>query len=475
MAGTVAGLLDTLSAPLRRAGGAAWEAVERAVNEERIHLAVTGLSRAGKTVFITSLVENLLALAGGRDTLPELRARLEQGGANRLVSVRLLPTANLALPRFDHAGHVAALAGREAAWPARTEDLAALSLEIVLERGSAVGRVLGARRIRLDILDYPGEWLLDLPLVGMSFAGWSEAMLARLRTPARAGMAAEFLRFLDVFDPEAPADEALVRRGHDLYRAALEGLRGRMGLRYLQPGRFLNPGPRGEVPLLWFFPAALRGSPRPGSAGALLAARFEAYREEMRAGFFEGPFRHFDRQILLVDVLGALHAGRAAFEDTADAIADLCRGLRGAPGWFGWGRSPIAKVAVVATKADHVPELRREALRHLLRALVERGLEGRGDGVSLHVAASIHATRDDKARLGGRDVEVVLGVPVGEDRARPYFVGDVPAGWPPEGFWGGTYFELPVFRPPRIGAANGAGIPHIGLDGILVALLGDLL
>lgn len=475
----MAGLLDTLSAPLRRVGGVAWEAVERAVNEERIHLAVTGLSRAGKTVFITSLVENLLALAAGRDTLPELRARLEQGGANRLVSVRLLPSGSLALPRFDHEGHVAALAGREASWPARTEDLAALSLEIVLERGSAVGRVLGRRRIRLDILDYPGEWLLDLPLVGMSYAAWAEAMLARLRTPARAGMAEGFLRFLDLFDPEAPADEALIRRGHALYREALDALRGRMGLRYLQPGRFLNPGPRGEVPLLWFFPVALRGSPRPGSGGALLAARFEAYREEMRAGFFEGPFRDFDRQILLVDVLGALHAGRAAFEDTADAIADLCRGLRGAPGWLGFGRSPIARVAVVATKADHVPALRREALLHLLRALAERGLEGRpgghSDGVTLHVAASIHATRDGKVPLGGRDVEVVLGVPVGEDRARPYFVGDVPPGWPPEGFWGGDYFELPVFRPPRIEAERGAGVPHIGLDGILVALLGDLL
>lgn len=474
MARPAAGLLGTLSAPLLRAGGAAWDAVERTFNEERIHLAVTGLSRAGKTVFITSLVENLLALAGGRDTLPQLRARLEQGGTSRLVAVRLLPSGSLALPRFDHEGHVAALAGREATWPARTEDLAALSLEIVLERGSALGRVLGPRRIRLDILDYPGEWLLDLPLIGMSYAGWAEAVLARLRTPARAGLAGEFLRFLEVFDPEAPADEALIRRGHALYRAALDGLRGR-GLRYLQPGRFLNPGPRGEVPLLWFFPAALRGSPRPGSGGALLAARFEAYREEMRAGFFEGPFRDFDRQILLVDVLGALHAGRAAFEDTADAIADLCRGLRGAPGWFGWGRSPIARVAVVATKADHVPELRREALRHLLRAVSERGLEGRSDGVSLHVAAAIHATRDGKARLGGRDVEVVLGVPVGEDRARPYFVGDVPPGWPPEGFWGGEYFELPVFRPPRIEAANGAGVPHIGLDGILVALLEDLL
>lgn len=475
----MAGLLDTLSAPLLRAGGAAWEAVERAVNEERIHLAVTGLSRAGKTVFITSLVENLLALAGGRDTLPALRARLEQGGASRLVSVRVLPAGSGSLARFDHEGHVAALAGREATWPARTEDLAALALEIVLERGSAVGRVLGPRRIRLDILDYPGEWLLDLPLIGMSFAGWSEAVLARLRTPARAGMAAGFLRFLDVFDPEAPADEALIRRGHARYREALEAMRGR-GLRYLQPGRFLNPGPRGDLPLLWFFPAVLRGSPRPGSGGALLAARFEAYREEMRAGFFEGPFQAFGRQILLVDVLGALHAGRAAFEDTADAIADLCRGLRGGAGWLGWGRSPIARVAVVATKADHVPALRREALRHLLGAVTAKGLrdrgpEGRPDGVSLHVAAAIHATRDDKARLGGRDVEVVLGVPVGEDRARPYFVGDVPAGLPPEGFWGGEYFELPVFRPPRIEAADGAGVPHIGLDEILVALLGDLL
>lgn len=484
----MAGLLDTLTAPLRHAGEAAWGAVERAVNEERIHLAVTGLSRAGKTVFITSLVENLLALAGGRDTLPALRARLEQGGIDphglgRLRSVRLLPAGSGALPRFDHEGHVAALAGREAGWPARTEDLAALSLEIVLDRASPVARALGPRRIRLDILDYPGEWLLDLPLIGMSFASWSESVLARLRTPARAGLAGEFLRFLDVFDPGAPADEALIRRGHALYRAALEALRGRMGLRYLQPGRFLNPGPRGEVPLLWFFPVPLRAAPRPGSGGALLTARFEAYREDMRTGFFEGPFRAFDRQILLVDVLGALHAGRAAFEDTADAIADLCRGLRGAPGWFGWGSAPIARVAVVATKADHVPALRREALRHLLRALVERGLDGRpggnSDGVSLHVAAAIHATRDDKARLdgplGGRDVEVVLGVPVGEDRARPYFVGDVPAGWPPEGFWGGEYFELPVFRPPRIAAANGAGVPHIGLDGILVALLGDRL
>jgi len=468
--------------PFRRLGASAWHAVEGYVNEERIHLAVTGLSRAGKTVFITSLIENLLALSGGRDTLPKVREKLEQHGANRLRRVALLPAGASALPRFDHAGHVAALAGQHAAWPARTEDLAGLSLAIELERRSPLGRALGPRRVRLDILDYPGEWLLDLPMLELSFADWSVRTLARLRAEPRARLCAGFLAFLQTMAPGEVADEARLRRGHLLYREALEACRSQLGLRYLQPGRFLNPGPRAEVPFMWFFPLDPRGlAPAPGTAAALLEARFEAYKQDMRAEFFDTRFRAFDRQILLVDVLGALHAGRTAFEDTAEAIADLCRGLRGARGWLGLREAPIARVAVVATKADHVPAMRRENLRHLLRALTEPALgAGRGSGVrsgpvSLHVAAAIHATVDGKARLGGRDVEVVNGVPVGEDRARPFFVGDVPAGWPPESFWSGTYFEMPVFRPPRIEAARGHGVPHIGLDEILVAVLGDLL
>ena len=469
--------------PIRRVAASAWETAEELVNEERLHLAVTGLSRAGKTVFITSLVENLLGLAGGRDTLPKFRAALEHQGESRLRGVRLVPAGAGALPRFDHAAHVAALARADAAWPERTGDLAQLSIAIELERRSTVGRVLGPRRIRLDLLDYPGEWLLDLPLLGQDFGTWSRTTLARLRKGARAEACRPFLEWLVGFRPGATADEAVLRRGHALYRAGLEACRSTLGLRYLQPGRFLNPGPQAEVPFMWFFPA--EGEAGPGSGAALLSERYDAYRRHMRAAFFDTHFRAFDRQVLLVDVLGALHAGRAAFEDTAEAIADLCRGLHGAPEWWErllpWGAgSPIARVAVVATKADHVPALRRDALRHLLAALAAPALEGRdgpvrGGAVSLHVAAAVTATRDAKARLGGRDVEVVEGVVLGEDRARPYFVGDVPPGWPPDGFWGGEYFELPTFRPPRIAVGQGAGVPHLGLDEILVALLGDRL
>ena len=38
-------------------------------------------------------------------------------------------------------------------------------------------RTSGAGSLTLDIVDYPGEWLLDLPLLGKSYEEWSaEAM-----------------------------------------------------------------------------------------------------------------------------------------------------------------------------------------------------------------------------------------------------------------------------------------------------------
>ena len=46
-------------------------ALHEAVNTETIRVAVTGLSRAGKTVFITSAVQNLLAMAEGKGALPK--------------------------------------------------------------------------------------------------------------------------------------------------------------------------------------------------------------------------------------------------------------------------------------------------------------------------------------------------------------------------------------------------------------------
>ena len=59
-------------------------------------------------MFITSLVQNLLALGQGRDTLPKVTARLTQDGTSRLRSVSVMPAG--VLPVFDHAKKLGELA-----------------------------------------------------------------------------------------------------------------------------------------------------------------------------------------------------------------------------------------------------------------------------------------------------------------------------------------------------------------------------
>jgi predicted YcjX-like family ATPase len=474
----------------RLAAGAAGR-IEGLLNEDRIGLAVTGLSRAGKTVFITSLVHNLLALGAagrGRDTLPLFTAALRTpDGDNRLRGIRILPPDG-GLPQFDYAGKLASLAADTPAWPEPTQSLAQISLAITLDRRSPVARFTGPRRVRLDILDYPGEWLLDLPLLQRDFARWSAETLALLRTKPRAEIAGRFLAWLVHLRAADPPDATTLAHGAGLYRASLRDAAAR-GLRYLQPGRFLAPPAADDPDFLTFFP--LEGG---GPTAALLAARFAGYQRDMRRRFFDTHFRRFDRQVMLVDLLSALHAGRAAFEDTARAISDTATGLR-----HGWGHGlkldglplahhippvllggrvvprPIGRVAFVATKADHVPALRRENLRNLLRAIVARGTAAAGPAVSHHVAAAVLATEDATARIGDRPTEVVRGVLLGETQARAFHVGDVPSAIPPDGFWAESFFSLPVFRPPRIIADGSHGIPHLGLDAILTELIGDRL
>ncbi|NOG71132.1 YcjX family protein [Roseicella sp. DB1501] len=467
----MSGLLDPFGL-LRDAAWGAERFGRSLIGQERIRLAVTGLTRAGKTVFLTSLLANLLAAGRGRRTLPAL----EELAGKRLRAVRPAPAGVEGLPRFDVAAHLAALAADPPAWPARTEDLSTLELVLELDRQSMLGGLLGTRTVTLELLDYPGEWLLDLPMLGDDYARWSAATLERLRRGRRAEAAAEFLAFVDALPPGAPAEDSLARRGFALYRDTLRACRDRLGFRFLQPGRLLNPGPRGETPLLWFFPLP---QPARGGLATLLAERHHAYVEAQRRDFFEPYFRRFERQAVLVDVLGALHAGRDAFEDTAEALAAIAAALRYGGGWLDWlTGTGVDRVAFVATKADHVPARQRDALAALLGHLVaapQGRATGAGVTTSVHALASIRCTEDDVATLDGRPVAAVRGLLLENGRSAKVYPGEIPLRPPDPGFWDHGFFEMPEFQPPKLDPAGGSGVPHLGLDTLLAALIGDVL
>jgi uncharacterized protein len=91
-----------------------------------VSLAVTGLSRAGKTVFITSLVHNLLSALHQPYRMPFLKVV----GEGRLAAARLAVAKSDGLARFPYRRNIARMAASPANWPARTTDISEIEVDI---------------------------------------------------------------------------------------------------------------------------------------------------------------------------------------------------------------------------------------------------------------------------------------------------------------------------------------------------------
>ncbi|MFZ0103841.1 MAG: YcjX family protein, partial [Pseudolabrys sp.] len=90
-----------------------------------VSLAVTGLSRAGKTVFITSLVHNLLSALHQPYRMPFLKVV----GDGRLAAARLASDKTNGLPRFPYMRNIERMAASPANWPTRTTDISEIEID----------------------------------------------------------------------------------------------------------------------------------------------------------------------------------------------------------------------------------------------------------------------------------------------------------------------------------------------------------
>ncbi len=82
--------------------------------DRHLRLAVTGLSRSGKTAFITALVNQLLSVNSGA-RLPLFSPVREE----RLLGVRRVPQQDMGVARFTYDEGLAQLYGTPPAWPTR--------------------------------------------------------------------------------------------------------------------------------------------------------------------------------------------------------------------------------------------------------------------------------------------------------------------------------------------------------------------
>ena len=159
-------MIGTIADGVARGVEQAIASVNGALFEPVIRLGVTGLSRAGKTVFITALVANLM----DRARMPQLQAAAQ----GRIVSAWLQPQPDDTVPRFDYEAHLGAMTGPAPHWPDSTRAISELRLSLKVRPAGWLSGLAGLRTVHLDIIDYPGEWLLDLALMDRPYAAWAE-------------------------------------------------------------------------------------------------------------------------------------------------------------------------------------------------------------------------------------------------------------------------------------------------------------
>ena len=438
-----------------------------------IRLGVTGLSRAGKTVFITSLVANLL----DRGRMSALRAAAD----GSIKAAWLQPQPDDTVPRFDYERHLAAMTGPDPHWPEGTRHVSQLRLSLRVQPRGMIAGWRGQQVLHLDIVDYPGEWLLDLRLMDKDFDQWSNEVFERMQDRPGADMFRAALAATDATRVDETAAQALT----DAYTSHLHMTRD-AGWSDCTPGRFLMPGELAGSPALTFTP--LPAEMRAGALGREFARRFGAYKSRVVKPFFRDHFARIDRQVVLMDVLGAIHAGPPAVEDMRRAMADILTAFR--PGRTGWlaqllGARRVERILFAATKADHLNHVQHPRLTAITAAMLREARDradfsgARTDAMSI---ASLRTTTEEIIRQDGEDLPAVRGTLM-DGRQAAFYPGELPAN-PAELLipaqqgatrWLDGDYAIMDFAPARNTLRPGDGPPHIRLDRAAEFLIGDRL
>jgi predicted YcjX-like family ATPase len=467
------GLTEGISRGIEGAGAS----LGASLFDTTLRVGVTGLSRAGKTVFITALVANLL----NRGRMPQLKAEAE----GRIQTVYLQPQPDLTLPRFDYEAHLAALTGDQPRWPASTRAISELRLSFRVRPGGFLSSWRGPQTLHLDIVDYPGEWLLDLALLDQSYDQWSETTLIRLEKRTEA---ADYLATARAEDGALRLDEGRARGLAASFTAYLTAARD-LGRVDVTPGRFLLPGDLAGSPVLTFAPLPKPALTPRNSLWREMERRYEAYKSRVVRPFFRDHFAKIDRQVVLVDVLGAIHQGPRAVEDLRRTMAEVLSAFR--PGRNGWltglfGGRKVERILFAATKADHLHHEQHPALTAITASLLadaKSRADFSGAKTMAMSLASLRATVEEVVTRDGETVPAVRGTLLSTGRPSLMYPGALPTdparllSPAREGAeaWLDADYHLMNFAPARLSLRPGEGPPHIRLDRAVEFLIGDQL
>jgi len=447
----------------------------------RVCIGITGLSKSGKTTFITSLINQLLHFE--RANLSGFSPFVD----NRIISVKQLPLDGDLFPPFSYDDFYQTIASSEPAWPTPTQAISGCLLEVRMRHH---GRTLNPLRgdeftLKVEIRDYPGEWLLDLPMLKMTYRDWCKQCLAQYSTEPRHHLLGELLSDLQGLDPFAQADLATLEALNDRFKIFLKACKSHgNSLGFIQPGRFLIPGDVDDDLAFCYVPLLMLGQcneedlkrAAPDSYYKINLDRYNRYIHSFVYPFFNEFFSGIDRQLVLVDVIQALYGGSEYIDDLREAMNRIGK-------CFGYGHGgmldrlfapKVDKVIYVATKIDQVIADDHESVRQLLASIVRKSQQDIShQGANTVIEASSAVRSSSYFHYQGANAIKGNGVDGKEHKyINPSIPNKIPEGdtdW--ERLSG---FHSPLLRPPSgLSCRNQDVIPHVRLDSVLQYMIGD--
>ncbi|MCW9698399.1 MULTISPECIES: YcjX family protein [unclassified Avibacterium] len=449
--------------------------------DRTLRLAVTGLSRSGKTAFITSLVNQLLHI----NTLDNPHLSLFYAAREkRILAVKPIEQRTMHIPRFEYEKNLECLTDTPARWPDSTRGVSETRLAIRYQQRGLWRHLKETGTLYLDIFDYPGEWLLDLPLLELDFQQWSEQQ-RELMQGKRLELAQKWQENVAKIDLFAKADAAVLVQLAKDYTEYLLACKAQ-GLHFIQPGRFVLAGELEGAPAMQFFPLvhinkaqwqALKKADN-DSYFAVLTDRYDYYCQHIVKGFYRDYFSTFDRQVILADCLTPLNHSQRAFLDMQEGLQALFKSFHyGKRTFLNRLFSPkIDKLMFLATKADHITREQHHNLISLLRQLVQEGgryVAYEGIKTTYDAIAAIRATQQVKVNQNGKFYAAIQGIRQKDQQKITLYPGDVPSRLPNAQFWQTQGFEFDQFEPQPL--EPGSAIPHLRMDAVLQFLLADKL
>lgn len=455
----------------------------KSVFNPTVKLGVTGLSRAGKTVFITSLIENLL----NSSRLPVFEVVRE----GRLLNAKLAEQPDSKIARFEFEDHKDCLVN-DRTWPQSTRTLSQLRLKLEFVPRSQTLKFLKPTKLNIDIIDYPGEWLLDLPLLDKSYREFSAQSIKRANSPRHQDHAKAWLGAIQSINFLSEANERDIKTLSESFKDYLQSAKNASNMiSALPPGRFLIPGRFEGAPVLSFSPLPDLGIAEfpENSIARVMEQRYEAYKNFVVKPFFREHVARLDRQVILVDSLESINGGAESISEMQAALEEILFCFRTGKNhiWTKVARHKINRILVAATKVDHLHHINHDRLEKITAEIVATALkkaEINGVLTDTLAMASLRSTKEGTSERYGESLPVVIGTPMKGEKIgdilfdgkteTAIFPGDLPdtlsellqENWHDR-------LQFVRFQPPEL--KSGQPFPQIRLDRAMEFLFGDYL